>query len=607
MKAHLDWHRTLLGRALLFVGSLRLAIPAMVLAAAAMVWGTYVDSTEGAKAAAHVVYGAGWFIALMALICLSLIAAVITRFPWRRKHIGFITVHTGLIILIVGSFWSLFGRIEGQIRVQEGQSADAIELDVQQLDLLRPGQGGPTVVAGTSAEDHVRGTLDLDGVSVEIVDRWANCTQEPYVANDAPTPMRAFEVAFGGAEGMWIGESSKSGGPAFVGGMTVRVLGPGEAWEAPAAGATASGYRFSSAGQTHDLGVEGDAAVPGWTIEHIQRFESAQVASGGLSENPEGGDNPAVDVVITDGRGTRERHTAFRKFPDMVLKRTLEGTGDSGAELKWSGGGGERLVLFGEDGSLRAAHIGVTGSVTEHEHNGSFPWAIEVGGRFVRVLEHRTHARQTTRFVEIPPADQFRPAVVVRVNGSDPEPLAWKSTLMVPGGSGFLRYGPRRVELPFALRLVDFRKTDYPGTMMAMAYESDVVVDSPEHDGHEMTIFMNNPFAYEDWKVYQSGFLGDNISIFSVMRDPGLPMTYLGCIVLCVGILMTFYLRAFSRGHPGIGFQPKQARSGATSPAIAREPASSGAAFVRPPAEAGRRPNTGARPPSTPQLKGALS
>ena len=223
MKAHLDWHHTLLGRVLLFVGGLRLAVPTMVLVAAAMVWGTYLDSTEGAKVAARLVYGSGWFIALMGLICLSLIAAVITRFPWRRRHIGFITVHTGLIMLIVGSFWSLFGRIEGQIRVQEGQSASALEMDTQRIELVRPGEGGPRTVAEASAENHVRGTLDLDGVQVEIVERWANCTQEPFMANDAPAPMRAFQVAFGPSEGVWIGESAKTSGPAFIGGMTVEV------------------------------------------------------------------------------------------------------------------------------------------------------------------------------------------------------------------------------------------------------------------------------------------------------------------------------------------------------------------------------------------------
>ncbi|MBZ0172360.1 MAG: cytochrome c biogenesis protein ResB, partial [Phycisphaerales bacterium] len=301
-------------------------------------------------------------------------------------------------------------------------------------------------------------------------------------------------------------------------------------------------------------------------------FKSALVAAGGLTENPSGGgDNPAIDVVISDGKGTSERHTVFEKFPDMVLKRTLEGTAVSGAELRHGAGpgGGEELVLFGEDGALRAAHVSASGDVSEFEHGGSMPWVIEAGGRMVRVLDSRTHARQATRFVEAPPADEFRPAIVVRINGGEPTPLAWKSSLAVPGVPGsdaFLRLGPRRIQLPFKVELEAFRKTDYPGTMMAMAYESDVVINSDRHTDERMTIYMNNPFAYDAWKVYQSGYLGDNISIFSVMRDPGLPMTYFGCIVLCVGILVVFYWRAFSRGHPGIGRPQMPSPKRETSP-----------------------------------------
>jgi hypothetical protein len=87
---------------------------------------------------------------------------------------------------------------------------------------------------------------------------------------------------------------------------------------------------------------------------------------------------------------------------------------------------------------------------------------------------------------------------------------------------------------------------------MAMAYESDVVVSQPGQPDLPYLIHMNTPFAHAPWKVYQSGFVGEKISVFSVMRDPGLPLTYLGSIVLCVGIFVTFFSRSLSRGHPGI-------------------------------------------------------
>ncbi len=561
MKPHLDWHHTTFGRFLLFIGGLRFAIPVMVLVAAALIVGTFLDADRGAKVAARLVYGSWWFIALMVLVCLSLIAAVLTRFPWNRRHIGFITVHTGLIILIVGSFWSLFGRIEGQVRLREGQTSGELEMDTQRLKLMEP--DGATVVASVSAEDHVRGKVRLGDVDVEIVDRWANCTQEPWVADDGVTPLRAFEIAIGDSPGVWVGEAAKAGGPAVVGGVTIRVLDPGRAWSPPAEQPEgrpeeADGYAFVVGGKRYPLGTEGDQVFPGWTITSIRRFRSAIVSAGGLAENPSGGENPAIEVVISDGKGTSERHTAFEKFPDMVLRKKIEGDADSGAQLRagggTGGGDGDELVLYGPDGALRAAFISASGEVDRFSHDGPLPWVFEAGGRTFRVLESRTHARQTVRFVEAPAAsDNFRPALVVSINGGEPTPLAWMSSLMVPGSGRIVRFGPRRVRLPFTITLEDFRKKDYPGTMMAMAYESDVVINAPGHDNERLTIYMNHPFKYKDWKVYQSGYLGDTVSIFSVMRDPGLPTIYTGCIVLCVGILVTFYGRSFSRGHPGIG------------------------------------------------------
>jgi hypothetical protein len=61
--------------------------------------------------------------------------------------------------------------------------------------------------------------------------------------------------------------------------------------------------------------------------------------------------------VITNGAGTVERHTVFEKFPDMILRRTLEGAGESGAELRSAGASGEELVFHGADGALVATHV----------------------------------------------------------------------------------------------------------------------------------------------------------------------------------------------------------------------------------------------------------
>jgi hypothetical protein len=128
--------------------------------------------------------------------------------------------------------------------------------------------------------------------------------------------------------------------------------------------------------------------------------------------------------------------------------------------------------------------------------------------------------------------------------------VAWKSMIAAPvnGRNTLIRYGPLVVTLPFSMTLNEFRKTDYPGTEMAMAYESAVAVSGHGDEGFETTISMNKPLVQSGWKVYQSGFSGQTVSIFSVMRDPGLVLTYIACTGLCIGIIITFY----GRGHPGI-------------------------------------------------------
>jgi len=115
-----------------------------------------------------------------------------------------------------------------------------------------------------------------------------------------------------------------------------------------------------------------------------------------------------------------------------------------------------------------------------------------------------------------------------------------------------LRYGPVTRLLPFVIQLVEFRKMDYPGSAMAMAFESDVVVSNGTDEPFPFKIHMNHPYAQGGWKVYQSGFQGDSITVLSVTKDPGLVPMYVACTTLCIGIVVTFYSRSLSWGHPDI-------------------------------------------------------
>jgi hypothetical protein len=582
MKPVHNWHRTPWGRTARFLGSIELAVPVMILVAAALAWGTYLESAVNVKVARATVYGSWWFITLMGLICVSLVFAVITRFPWKRKHVGFMTVHAGLILLIVGGFWSLFGRVEGQLLLEQGNKSNVLTTDTEQVELLRHLNGEFQAVSAAALEHKAvqlpwagapaPQQLALGHATLQVVTRWENTRDDAYVVNDAPSPLRAVELSIKGsaerAHGevdsgrIWIGEETPGAAPAIESGLRIRVMPVGQEW----AGAQnqTTGYIFIAGKSEVAMPAEGGEVIPGWKVESVRTFKSAMVGASGLSEVPSAHENPAAEVVIVSTAEpiTREQHRAFLNFPDMVMAKTLAGSGTSGLRLiaRAPEAPADTLVIHGTPAAPLATFIAADGAAQEFGNpNGQFPWTINAGPGEITIHSHFTNARVASRLIEAPKTGENRPALVVRATtarGQEEIPLLWRQPTPIQISDDqeplMVRYGPRLETVPFTVTLKEFRKRDYPGTEMAMSYESDVSVALASGATESSTISMNEPFKADGWKVYQSGFIGADVSIFSVMRDPGLPLTYLGCTTLCIGIILTFYVRDLSTGHPGI-------------------------------------------------------
>ena len=579
MKKSMPWHHTRAGSLALWLGSIELAVPVLVVTALALGLGTYLDSSRSTKIAKEVVYGSWWFIALMGLVCISLIFAVVSRFPWKRRHIGFMTVHAGLITLIVGGFWSMFGRVEGHLALEAGTSGSVIETQDEQVELSEHRDGKFVPLAIVDAPQRPT-ALSLAGISLHVVERWENSRDDESVTNDSPEAFRAIQVQTG-SQPIWVGQEDKAGGASVIGGLRIRVLPDGAAWTPPGASPAAASTFAFIVGERHiPLGEVGQDAIPGWKIVSIERFTRALVGGTGLTEAPTGPENPAVDVTITDGRGTTERHTAFLNFADMVMSRTIEGSAHSGARLAPVAPGAEpeTLVVYGPDSAPQFGYVSPDGTARVLPAETGFPRTLDLGSRRVVISQQFDRARGSVRTVKAPPAKDNRPALMLRLaDSTELAVVPFKGTLPlnIDGRNLFVRFGPRQVPLPFEVRLGEFRKTDYPGTDMAMAYESYVGITRPGHDETGYLIYMNHPYAYGPWRVYQSGFLGENVSVFSIMRDPGLILTYIGCTVLCLGIVITFYSRSLSWGHPGIpvAFANKeQPHASATPPVPVGDP-----------------------------------
>lgn len=564
MKKSLDWHYTPWGRTILFLGSIQLAVPVLFLVSIALGVGTWLDSKQNATVAREWVYGSWWFVGLMALVCISLIFAVLTRVPLKKKHIGFVTVHASLVALIAGGFWSMWGRVDGHLMLREGTQGNIIETAEHQIEVMEPNRGDFNSLGAVPAPLG-RKSLTLGGVSFEVVERWQNSKEDEVVANDSPVPLRAVDISpVAGPQSAWVGQENQAGPAPTLLGLKVVVLPDGSDWTPPAPDANPKGdFVFTDSGHTHALGNVGDEALPGWKITELKRFTRAMVSGDTIVEGPATSEeNPAVQVTISDGKGTTEVHTAFAKFPDMIMGRTVEGQAKSNATLKkGSTSAGETLVVFGKIDQTKIGYVGIDGVGRVFELEPRYPVTLQFDTREVTIHRQLSHAHVDTRLVQAPVAKDNSPAILVRVgNSNELKTIAWRNMLPVTSDGGrqlAIYYGPRRAQLPFTVRLDDFRKIDYPGTEMAMEYESEVGIIFPGQPETKYEIYMNNPYAHGPWKVYQSGFNGTNVSIFSVMHDPGLLLTYIASTFLCIGVCVTFYSRSMSWGHPGIPIRPE--------------------------------------------------
>src|SRR5205814_1324834 len=112
-------------------------------------------------------------------------------------------------------------------------------------------------------------------------------------------------------------------------------------------------------------------------------------------------------------------------------------------------------------------------------------------------------------------------------------------------------YRPKTTPLGCSVKLVKFEVGHDPGTTAASSYNSDVLLNDPKNGivNQPYHICMNEPMHHGGYTFFQSSFQEFNgvprISIFSVARDPGVPVKYAGAILMCVGIAMMFWLRGW--------------------------------------------------------------
>lgn len=179
------------------------------------------------------------------------------------------------------------------------------------------------------------------------------------------------------------------------------------------------------------------------------------------------------------------------------------------------------------------------------------PWM----GLEIRLLDYILKARQDWDVTPLEYPNALTTSAVEFIFNGKKEWLLLNDTVKIftENVAYIVAYHNRQIPLDFNVRLDQFEIKKYQGTNKAKEYSSRVTVQTGDKDNlKDMVsepISMNEPMKYSGFTFYQASFEKDEntdvptSSIFSVNRDPGRWIKYLGSIIFSLGIVWLFYQR----------------------------------------------------------------
>ncbi len=563
-----------------FFASLKLAIFVLVALMAVFAAGTFVESAFGTETASLLIYQSPWFALILFLLGVNVAAAALDRLPWKKKHTGFVITHLGIILVLIGSFISSKWMVDGQVAIQEGQAEHRITLpepvlylysETENQEWTRPFKKFP--FSWTGRKNLSLGWQD-QGIPFQIflLNYYPKAQRHEELVKTGEGPA-ALKVTLHNSfvnQTEWLLENSSSKGEVQVGPAKIRFAEEllKEIEEKP----TEAGYlefQFSKAAIPLSLkpAIKLPAQFPlegtDYEVTILRMLKNAKVVNNQLiDEKSSDSNNPAVELLL-EGKGFKEKHTVFAKFPDFP---TQHGMKPSQAHVRifyrLPGGGSrgqshELRFVKGHEGLLYQIQTGLsikTGKVILGEE-------ILTGWMDLtfRVDEFFPHAQESRKFTLEPNTtkkDDAVSAIRLEIIKEGEKKEAWlgqgvPEKIDFQGKPYALLYGQKRVPLGFRLSLRDFRIEHYPGTNNPASFESDVTLRDDFHaTQRDTTISMNKPLIHRGFRIYQSGYSqaeGEpDISIFAVGKDPGVPVKYLGAAVMVMGMIIMFTLKRFS-------------------------------------------------------------
>ncbi|RME15077.1 MAG: hypothetical protein D6797_07425 [Bdellovibrio sp.] len=552
-----------------YCSSVKLAVPLMLVIGAVVSLGTFIESRYNADYAKLLVYNTVWFQTLLALLWLNIFCAALSRYPWKKHHTGFVITHLGLLTLLGGALLTKVYGIDGSLYVREGETSRTVFLPEKVIEVSNDYFFTKIKAPSTAkplSEDHLS---------------WVNKKLSPYIKIKKFYPFtEGGQGPSFSTEGDILSFNIKS--PFFDQKVTLHSKELPERQMGPALFrwvTKTSPQQTTSQTKKQPHSLKSDMlifqspsgkvvekvplkklpiTIHGVKIELKKKYSHAVVVKNQIT-NENDQINPAIELRLTK-EGKTYREILYSKFPGFSIlkdsplpfKLLYQAAGPNSpsptqaSETPLPKGPvvefhtfPKKEVLFYKNGQLLKKQ---TFSLNQKIQ---MPWMNMILTPLY--LGPMKDLKQQIRPISpTPKTDQLPPgAILVQAENQS----FWlqegqvKEITLQNGDPLQIYFGPNTIQLPFSVSLIKFYKKDYPGTQTAMSFESDVRINRTPQI---IKISMNEPYKRDGYTLYQSSYdLGPPIvSIFSVNKDPGRPIKYLGSIILAIGIIIYIFMKS---------------------------------------------------------------
>lgn len=170
-----------------FLGGIYLALFLIGSTAVWVIAGTFIEAATDSHAhASYYSYGNPFFLALLGGYFVNILVSALRRWPFRRKHVGFLITHLGLLMLLSGTIIKVVFGTQGVLGLTEGASTSRIFI---------PG----TEVLHVQYRDHAE-ELPIDSLALRGRSEHCSETIEQWIKGDraiisglSPIPVHDFD------------------------------------------------------------------------------------------------------------------------------------------------------------------------------------------------------------------------------------------------------------------------------------------------------------------------------------------------------------------------------------------------------------------------------